>query len=308
MKKNFVVYFVIIAVVILTWFFLEKVEVFLDNQINSNEKIKVATTICPLSNIVKKIGQDRVEVVQILPAGASVHSYEPRVSDLKKISGSHAVFYIGHGLDNWILSLAESAGVEDLIKTDKYVELLEKENNYQEEYNDFSDDPHYWLSLKNGEKIARQVAEKLALIDPSSEKYYLNNLDKYIDDIRASESYLNVQLEDMENRKILVLHNAWMYLAKDFDLEVIGALKTSDAHEMGPQHLEELYELVERENIRIIYGEEQSSIEQLKPLAEDLDLQIKRLDPLGSNEEIDSYIKLIEYNVLKIYEGQSSGN
>jgi ABC-type Zn uptake system ZnuABC Zn-binding protein ZnuA len=308
MKKNFLVYFAIIVVVILTWFILERIQVFPDNESEGNEKIKIATTIYPLNDIVKKIGQDKVEVVQILPTGAEVHSYEPQVSDVKKISGSQIVFYIGHGLDNWILPLAESAGVEDLIKTDKYVDLLEKENNHQEELPTFSDDPHYWLSLKNGEKIARQVAENLALIDISNEDYYLNNLDKYIEDLRISKLYLDTQLENMENRKILVLHNAWSYLAKDFNLEVVGALKTSDAHEEGPQYLEELYKLVEKENIATIYGEEQSSIDQIKPLAQDLGLEIIKLDPLGANEAIDSYIKLIEYNVLQIYAGQSARN
>jgi zinc transport system substrate-binding protein len=136
----------------------------------------------------------------------------------------------------------------------------------------------------------------------------MNNLDKYIEDMRISRIYLDSHLEDMENRKILVLHNAWQYLAKDFDLEVIEALKTSDAHEQGPQHLEGLYQTAERENISTIYGEEQLSLEQIKPLAQDLGLEIIKLDPLGANKEIDSYIKLIEYNVLKIYEGQSSGN
>lgn len=310
MKKNALVYLVIIFVLLSVWFILERTQIFQDNQVANNEKIKVATTIYPLSDIVKNIGQDRVEVVQILPTGAGVHSYEPQVSDVKKIGGSQAVFYIGHGLDNWILSLAQSAGVSELIKTDKYVELLEKtdDDEHEGEHDDniYNEDPHYWLSLENGERIARQVAETLSLIDSKNEEYYMNNLDKYIEDMKVSKIYLDSQLEDMENRQILVLHNAWQYLARDFDLEVIGALKTSDAHEMGPQHLEDLYELVEKGNLGTIYGEEQSSVDQIKPLAQDLGLEIVKLDPLGAVEEINSYIKLIEYNVLKIYEGQSS--
>jgi ABC-type Zn uptake system ZnuABC Zn-binding protein ZnuA len=310
MKKNALVYLVIIFVLLSVWFILERTQIFQDNQVANNEKIKVATTIYPLSDIVKNIGQDRVEVVQILPTGAGVHSYEPQVSDVKKIGGSQAVFYIGHGLDNWILSLAQSAGVSELIKTDKYVELLEKtdDHEHEDEHDDniYNEDPHYWLSLENGERIARQVAETLSLIDSKNEEYYMNNLDKYIEDMKVSKIYLDSQLEDMENRQILVLHNAWQYLARDFDLEVIGALKTSDAHEMGPQHLEDLYELVKKGNLGTIYGEEQSSVDQIKPLAQDLGLEIVKLDPLGAVEEINSYIKLIEYNVLKIYEGQSS--
>jgi zinc transport system substrate-binding protein len=312
MKKNVLVYLVIIVVLILTWFILERIQVLPDKQINNTEKIKVATTIYPLNNIVENIGQDRVEAIQILPAGASVHSYEPQVSDVKKMSDSQIVFYIGHGLDNWILPLAESAGVENLSKVDKYVDLLEKNSDVSGaepiKTENLNDDPHYWLSLDNGEKIARQVAEKLALIDAENENYYFDNLDKYSEDIRVSKMSLNSQLEDIDNRKILVLHNAWQYLARDFNLEVLGALKNSDAHDEGPQHLEELYQLVEKENINTIYGEEQSAIDQIKPLARDLDLKIIKLDPLGANKEIDSYLKLIEYNVLKIYEGQSFRN
>ncbi|MFP4515086.1 MAG: metal ABC transporter substrate-binding protein [Parcubacteria group bacterium] len=311
MKKNLLVYFIIIATVIVAWFILERTQLFQDEQITNNEKIKVATTIYPLSDIVKNIGQEKVEVVQILPSGASVHSYEPEVSDVRKISDSKAVFYIGHGLDNWILSLAESAGVEETIKTDKYVNLLEGEDHHHEdehEGEEHGEDPHYWLSLENGEKIARQVAEKLALIDVANEDYYMNNLDKYIDDMRVSRIYLDSLVEDIENRKILVYHNSWQYLSKDFNFEVVGALKTSDAHDQGPRHLEELYETVARENIKTIYGEVQFSTDQIKPLAQDLDLQIIRLDPLGARDEIDSYIKLIEYNVLQIYEGQGARN
>jgi|AntRauTorcE11897_2_1112592.scaffolds.fasta_scaffold21263_1 ABC-type Zn uptake system ZnuABC Zn-binding protein ZnuA len=328
MKKNLLVYFIIIAVLISVWFILERTKLFQDEQVNDSEKIKVATTIYPLSDIVEKIGGDRVRVVQILPSGASVHSYEPQVSDVRKISDSEAVFYIGHGLDNWILALAESAGVEEMIKADKYVQLLENtddhghedednhegedehddEDEVEHEEENYGDDPHYWLSLVNGEKIARHVAEKLALIDASNGDYYMNNLDKYVDDMRISKLYLDSLLEGVENRKILVYHNSWQYLARDFDLEVVGALKTSDAHDQGPRHLEELYEIVENENINTVYGEVQFSVDQIKPLADDLGLEIKILDPLGATEEVDSYIKLIEYNVIKIYEGQGSRN
>jgi zinc transport system substrate-binding protein len=136
----------------------------------------------------------------------------------------------------------------------------------------------------------------------------MNNLDKYVDDMRISKLYLDSLLEGVENRKILVYHNSWQYLARDFDLEVVGALKTSDAHDQGPRHLEELYEIVENENINTVYGEVQFSVDQIKPLADDLGLEIKILDPLGATEEVDSYIKLIEYNVIKIYEGQGSRN
>jgi len=315
--KNKFAYLLVVVFLLAAWFILENLQIKSDDN-NSQNKIKIATSIYPLTDIVENIGKDKVEVVQILPSGASPHGYEPQVSDVKNLKNAQAVFYIGHGLDDWTLSLAKSAGVEDLNRADKYVSLLEKteehshededyEDNFTQKY-DSAEDPHYWLSLENGEQIARQIAEKLVLLDSINEDYYRNNLDNYVEDMRSSKLFLNNKIKDLKNRKILVYHDSWQYIARDFDLEVLGALKTSEAHEKGPKHLEELYGLVEDNNIEVVYGEEQFSLDQVKPLAQDLDLEVMLLDPLGANSAIDSYIKLMEYNILKIYEGQSSRN
>ncbi|MFW5987773.1 MAG: metal ABC transporter solute-binding protein, Zn/Mn family, partial [Methanohalophilus sp.] len=62
------------------------------------EKITVAVSILPQAEFVEKIGGDRVEVVVMIPPGASPHSYEPRPSQLTELSNAEMYAMVGSGI------------------------------------------------------------------------------------------------------------------------------------------------------------------------------------------------------------------
>lgn len=86
-------------------------------------ELEVISTIFPLADVVRQIGGDRVKVTKLLEAGDSPHTFEPTVEQARRTARADLLFYVGQGLDDWAVSLAEDEGVPGV----KVTEHLEKE-------------------------------------------------------------------------------------------------------------------------------------------------------------------------------------
>lgn len=73
--------------------------------------IVVIATISPIADIVRQVGGERVAVHNLLPAGASPHTFEPRASDVRRIAEADLIVTVGAGLDAWVDRLLTAAQV-----------------------------------------------------------------------------------------------------------------------------------------------------------------------------------------------------
>lgn len=283
-----------------------------------NSKPKIAATIFPIYDIARNIAGDEVEVKLILPPGASPHTYDASPEDLKKVSGSDAVFMIGHGLDDWSSELAQSAGVENNIVVDKNIELQgfpemdhghedgEEHHLGEEEHEDEhghtheGTDPHYWLSATNGIAIAAQIRDELKMMYPESAEVFDANYQTFDIQITALQSELKEIFADKEGTEFATFHNAWNYYAGDFGLEVVTTFEEFPGESPSPEYLREFTEKVEEYNLSVVYNEPQLSTKALEPIAQDHGVQILTIDPIGGTEELATYLDLLRYNGLQI--------
>ena len=61
----------------------------------AQEKIKAATTIGMVADLVKQVGGDRVEVDQLMGPGVDPHLYKPTSTDAGRLSKADVIFYSG---------------------------------------------------------------------------------------------------------------------------------------------------------------------------------------------------------------------
>ncbi|MFJ8236261.1 metal ABC transporter solute-binding protein, Zn/Mn family [Ureibacillus sp. NPDC094379] len=66
------------------------------------KKLKVYTTVYPLSYFTERIGGEFVEVESIYPPGSNEHTFEPTQQDMIKLAEADLLFYIGFGLESFI--------------------------------------------------------------------------------------------------------------------------------------------------------------------------------------------------------------
>ena len=73
----------------------------------ANDKLNVVTTTADLMDIVKTIGNDKVNVSSIARGTQDLHSVEPRPSMALLIRKANLVIRVGMDLDMWVNSLID---------------------------------------------------------------------------------------------------------------------------------------------------------------------------------------------------------
>ena len=338
MKKLIIIVAVVIAIIGIAFITNNKNST--ENPVvKTEQKQKVAATIFPLYDITKTIAGDKFEVVLLTPPGASPHSFEPQPSLMKKLTDARAIFAIGHGPDHWTEKITNSLEIP-VITVDKNINLLESKKNdhkdkkendihdnhkdeHEDAHNEHADehdehdehddhadehdehnhgaiDPHYWLSTKNAEQIAFNIAEELARLDADNADIYLKRAEAYQKELQVLRVALQKQIEAYDNRNVVVLHDAWNYFADEFGLNIVGSFKSLVGEDPSPKHLVHLGEEVQDKNVSMIFIEPQLSSSIVKAFAKDYDLGIATMDPVGGMEERKSYIDLIRHNVTQV--------
>ncbi len=304
MRKFLIGFLVLLCLALIFIFFIPKA-----NHTQSS-KLKVATTIFPLYDITKNIAGDNVIVVNVLPAGASPHTFSPKPLQIKQISGARVIFLVGH-IDEWATQIAEALGDAEIYAVDKNIKLMplkyhhehhqDKHEHEEHKHEEYEMDPHYWLSLANARIIAKNITQKLASLDPDHKNIYFNNLESYLLKIDQTQKKASEMLKNISNRKMIVFHESWNYFARDFNLEIVGVFTPAPGREPDPAYLKALYDTAQENNIKAVFSEPQLSSESIKPFVEDLGLDLYIIDPLGGSGENTSYLKTILSNAQVIH-------
>ncbi len=269
---------------------------------------KVAATIFPLYDITRVIAGDEFEVVLLLPPGASPHFFDPQPSVLKEMSGSQALFAIGHGLDNWSHNLAEALDIPVII-IDNNIDLqptkeYKSDHNHKDDHGHGHDhgpvDPHYWLSLTNAEQITLNIAQELARLDEVNASLFLERAEVYIKELQALRTDAKSKIKTLDNKNIITSHGAWEYFAGDLGLNIVGSFKSGNAKNPTPRYLAELSKKAEKYNVGTFFIAEQFSSSAIIAFTQDHGLGIALIDPLGGIGERQSYLELMRYNINQV--------
>lgn len=284
-------------------------------QTTEKEKMKIATTIFPLYDIIRQVGGDKIDPILILPPGSSPHTYEISPNKIKEAQGTKLFFVIGAGVDDWALNIANAINNVEIVDMDEYISLepfehqehedkekgeYEEKEEHEDEHQQGDFDPHYWLSPDNAKIMAKEIASQLSNLDKEQTKYYENNAQAFVKKLSEKETEWKNKLTELNKKDLVVFHDAWGYFADYFGLSILTTFEPFPGKSPSPQYIIELQNKVKKHNISALFVEPQLSKAAITTLAQDLNVKIETLDPLGGVEDRDDYIKLIDYNISNI--------
>ena len=151
--------------------------------------------------------------------------------------------------------------------------------------------------------MAVNIANALSEVDPDNSDYYMTNVSNFqasIDDIIPEIVALATPVS---TKPFIPLHDAWYYYCAEFDLNIVDNFFPGGQHQSTPQHTVELTEKVANLGVTAIFSEIGLDTSAIKGFAEDNDLTISELDPLGGSTQIQSYQDLLLQNMKWINEG-----
>lgn len=274
-----------------------------------NEKISVATTFWPLYDLTKSVMGDKGIVYSIVPAGVEPHDYEPNPGDLTKLSDSDAFVIMGIEFAEFEEDLRNVNPNAKIISASTGISLLkseeeeehEEEEAEEEEHGHTGEDPHIWLSPKNAQKMALNIMVGLVEANPANAEYYLQNGQKLIDNLKALDQEFKEGLASCDKDVILVNHNAFSYLGRDYGFSTIEISGLEPETEPTPKQLAELIEEAEEHNIKYVFYEELVDSRIARIIAEEVGAQTLELNPLeGTSDPSATYFSLMRENLANL--------
>lgn len=256
-----------------------------------HEKPTIAATLFPLYDIVKNVAGDQINVVLILPPGASPHTFEPTPTILREVEKAEIIFAIGHGLDDWTKNLVENQ--QKIMIVDREITLRDS-------------DPHYFLTGENAIKIAQTITESLLKIFPELNDEINTNIKIYQTKLRQMDEQIKDILQNitLKTKKLITFHDAWYYFAEAYGLEIVGTFEPTVGREPTPRYLAELSQKIKEIDAKVLYAEPQFSTRGLESFLKDNNVLIAIIDPEGGADESTSYINMLISNAKTIAENQ----
>lgn len=237
--------------------------------IHQTEHLLVAVSILPQKEFVQSIGGENVDIIVLIPPGASPATYAPTTGQMIEISKARAYFKVGSPLpfEETYLNKLISANPEMAI-TDCSKGIAIKNN-----------DPHIWNSPANAVIMCRNIADGLSEIDLDNAGEYKQNLKEYTTSLNELDKNIKNILNKTENRKFMILHPAWGYFADDYDLEQIPV--EVEGKEPGAKQMAELITFAKSEDITRIFANPQMNSESARVIAEQIGGEVVYADPLA---------------------------
>ena len=203
--------------------------------------VSVVATIFPAYDWARQlIGErsDDVALTLLLDKGADLHSYQPTVEDIYKISTCDLFIYVGGESDKWVPDALEQATnpnmqvvclldvLGEAVKEEETVEGMEagEEEEDGEEEEGPECDEHVWLSLHHAETLCAAICEKLIAVDPAGEAVYTANCAAYSEKLAALDTSYRSAV-DAAARKTLLFADRFpfRYLVDDYGLTYYAA-------------------------------------------------------------------------------------
>ena len=286
------------------------------------DKIKVYASFYPMYDFAKKIGGDKVEVTNLVPAGTEPHDWEPSAKDLAKISESDILVYSGAGMESWIDKVDQVTKDSKLVKVEASngIDLIKSEHHHDEEdakEEDHEDaheehdhgeyDPHVWLAPQNAKIQMKNIKDALVKADPTNKDYYEKNFEVYSQKIDDLDVKFSTSLKDTKSKNIVVSHEAFAYLCKAYGINQVGIEGLSPDSEPDAARMAEVTKFAKENKIKYIFFEELVSPKVSEAIAKEVGAKTAVLNPLEglSDDQLkagEDYFSVMESNLKVLLE------
>jgi zinc transport system substrate-binding protein len=286
---------------------------FQTQNLDAAKKIRVVTSVFPLLEFAGAVSGERGEVSLLLPPGAEIHTWQPRPSDIIRLSSADLFIYIGADLEPWLHDLLKSVRNPSLrvLEASRGITLIDEEgivhNAHEHEHG--AHDPHIWLDFKNDQRIVDKIAAVLSELDPEGSSVFKRNAFIYKEKLQKLDQKFKDGLKDCVHRTIILAgHAAFGYLARSYNLHQISLYGLSPDSRPTPKKLIKVVELAKKYRIKVIFFEIRMRDELAKVLAGEIGARILVLNP-GVNltkEQLKSgrtFFDIMEANLENLKDG-----
>jgi zinc transport system substrate-binding protein len=216
--------------------------------------------------------------------GASPAIYEPKPSQMKKVTKAQIYFTIGVPFEKaWLPRFKTQNSKMQIIDTTRGIKKLimvsHHHNDGEKNHPSSTPDPHVWLSPPLVKIQARNIAEALGNIDPAHKAVYEKNLEKFEREIDELDVKLREILKPCHGSAMMVFHPSSGYFSSAYGLKQIPI--EIEGKEPKSRELVHLIHEAKEEGVKTLFVQPQFSKRTARVIAESIGARIVTADPLA---------------------------
>lgn len=278
------------------------------NKTQENKKIKVYTTIFPIYDFARNIGQDKIDVNYIVPPGGEPHDFEITAKNMKDIQNANLLIKNGLGIDGFADKIkSESENLKIVVATEgikptAYEKEHDNKLKHEDVHNHGEYDPHVWLNVDLAIKECENIKKALIEADKNNKDFYEKNYNEYTNKLKSLKSKYDEGLSSIKNKNMLVSHDAYGYLCEQYGINQISITGISPNQEPSINKIIELTNFAKDKNLNYVLFDGLVNPKVAKTIASEAKIKTKVLYSIDglTKQDFDNnegYISLMEKNL-----------
>jgi len=217
-----------------------------------------------------EIAGEKAKINSATTGMQDVHHIQARPSLISKARRADLLFCTGAELEaGWLPVLLRKAnnpriqpGNTGQLMASDYVRMLDKREQVDRSEGDIhaGGNPHIQTNPHNMLPVAKELTQRLALIDSANAKIYQDNLARFEQHLAKAISAWEERAKILDGKKIVTHHKSWIYLQDWLGMESVGTLEPKPGIPPSSRHLSTLLAQMEQSPAdMIIYSSYQDS-------------------------------------------------
>lgn len=268
------------------------------------EKLRVASLHPVATDLARRIGGDRVEVVEIVRSGGDPHHFEPGPSEIRAVAEARIVLAAGLGLESYLpkLMAATSGGPQYVLlgKSVKPLRFPATQGSVE------MADPHWWQSLSNVSAAARKIRDVFGEADPEGRDGYEARASALLASLESLKEWAALEIASLPKsvRVLVTPHDGFGYFARDFGFVTIPLMDIKATNQPTPQRVSEIIAKMRARGVRAVFAEQGENPKALSEIMRETGARMGGeliADGPGSGG-VRTYEEMMRHNISTIVE------
>ncbi len=265
----------------------------------------IVTSFYPMYVFAQNIAKDVPGVSVVNMADQSVgclHDYQLQTRDMVTLETADVLIVNGGGMGQFMDKIAKTYAQLPVVTASEGIDMLESAHSgHEHDHHDHGEtcvlNAHVWLNPALAIEQVKNIAAGLCAADPANAAAYEANAAAYCEVLTALDRDIRAQLAPYAGEKMIAFHEAIIYFADAYGLEIAGLIEHDSGEEPGTRELAQTCDLVKELGVRALFVEPQYPQKAAQTIARETGAAIYELDPVVSGDgALDSYERAMREN------------
>ena len=264
----------------------------------SEKQAEIVATTLPVYDITSHLCHGTgLTVSRLITQNVScLHDYTLNPTQMKMAESAEMLVISGAGFEGFMEDIVASAN--NVADAGAGISLHSGEHHHEDGHS-HEQDPHIWLSPKNGKTMAENIHAALCKTYPQYESLFHDNLLLLQSEFDALIHYAASELSSLPCRELITFHDGFSYMADAYGLSILHSIEEESGSEASAADLISICNLVKEYRIPAIFIESNGSDRAAAIIAKETGAKVYALDTGLSG---DSYFETMYHNINTLKE------